>query len=66
MTPDRSIMGRIMANTGALLGGRVVNALLGLAYIALTARSLGAVAMGVLVLINAYAQFLGEVVKFQS
>jgi O-antigen/teichoic acid export membrane protein len=66
MTPDRSIMGRIMANAGALLGGRVVNALLGLAYIAITARALGAVTMGVLVLINAYAQFLGEVVKFQS
>ena len=66
MKPDRSIMGRIMANAGALLGGRVVNALLGLAYIAITARALGAAAMGVLVLINAYAQFLGEVVKFQS
>lgn len=66
MTPDRSIMGRIMANAGALLGGRVVNAVLGLAYIALTARALGAASMGVLVLINAYAQFLSEVVKFQS
>lgn len=66
MKPERSIMTRIMANAGALLGGRVVNALLGLAYIALTARALGAVAMGVLVLITAYAQFLGEVVKFQS
>ncbi len=66
MKPEGSIMKRIMANAGALLGGRVVNALLGLAYIALTARSLGAVPMGVLVLINAYAQFLGEVVKFQS
>lgn len=66
MKPDRSIMGRIVANAGALLGGRVVNALLGLAYIAITARALGAVTMGVLVLITAYAQFLGEVVKFQS
>jgi O-antigen/teichoic acid export membrane protein len=66
MKPDRSIMGRIMANAGALLGGRVVNALLGLAYIAITARALGAVTMGVLVLITAYTQFLGEVVKFQS
>ena len=66
MKPDRSIMGRIVANAGALLGGRAVNALLGLAYIAITARALGAVTMGVLVLITAYAQFLGEVVKFQS
>jgi O-antigen/teichoic acid export membrane protein len=66
MKPDNAIINRVMANAGALLGGRVVNALLGLAYIALTARALGAVTMGVLVLINAYAQFLGEVVKFQS
>ncbi len=66
MTAEGSILKRIMANAGALLGGRAVNALVGLAYIALTARGLGAATMGVLVLINAFAQFLGEVVKFQS
>ncbi|WP_354070847.1 lipopolysaccharide biosynthesis protein [Caulobacter sp. 1776] len=57
---------RVLANAGELLSGRVVNAVVGLAYIALTARSLGKEAMGVVVLINAFAQFLGEVAHFQS
>ncbi|MGR4864426.1 lipopolysaccharide biosynthesis protein [Caulobacter sp. LARHSG274] len=66
MSQDSSVLKRVLANAGTLLGGRTVNALVGLAYIALTARGLGAVQMGVLVLINAYAQFLGDVAKFQS
>ena len=33
---------RVLANTGLLLGGRTANAVLGLAYMALAARSLGA------------------------
>lgn len=57
---------RVLANAGHLLSGRVVNAVVGLAYIALTARSLGKEAMGVLVIINAFAQFLGEVAHFES
>ncbi|AAK23150.1 lipopolysaccharide biosynthesis protein [Caulobacter vibrioides] len=57
---------KVLANAGQLLSGRVVNAIIGLAYIALTARSLGAEMMGVLVIINAFAQFLGEVAHFQS
>lgn len=57
---------KVLANAGQLLSGRVVNAIVGLAYIALTARSLGAELMGVLVVINAFAQFLGEVAHFQS
>lgn len=66
MTNDSNVLRRVLANAGTLLGGRTVNALVGLAYIAMTARGLGAVQMGVLVLINAYAQFLGDVAKFQS
>ncbi|CAN5398723.1 lipopolysaccharide biosynthesis protein [soil metagenome] len=66
MTNDSNVLKRVLANAGTLLGGRTVNALVSLAYIALTARGLGAVQMGVLVLINAYAQFLGDVAKFQS
>ena len=66
MTHDSSVFKRVLANAGTLLGGRTVNAIVSLAYIALTARGLGAVQMGVLVLINAYAQFLGDVTKFQS
>jgi O-antigen/teichoic acid export membrane protein len=57
---------RVLANAGQLLSGRVVNAIVGLAYIALTARSLGKEAMGVLVIINAFAQFLGDVAHFES
>jgi O-antigen/teichoic acid export membrane protein len=66
MNNDSKVLKRVLANAGTLLGGRTVNAIVSLAYIALTARGLGAVQMGVLVLINAYAQFLGDVAKFQS
>jgi O-antigen/teichoic acid export membrane protein len=66
MNSDSNVLRRVLANAGTLLGGRTVNAVVGLAYIALTARGLGAVEFGVLVLINTYAQFLGEVAKFQS
>ncbi len=62
----RPIFKRVLANAGLLLGGRTVNAVLGLGYMALAARALGPAEMGVLVLIQAFAQFLGEVVKFQS
>ena len=57
---------RVLANAGQLLSGRAVNAVVGLAYIALTARSLGKETMGVLVIINAFAQFLGDVAHFES
>ncbi len=57
---------RVLANAGLLLGGRTVNAAVSLAYLAITARGLGVAAFGVLALIHAFAQFLGEVVKFQS
>ncbi|WP_297507923.1 lipopolysaccharide biosynthesis protein [uncultured Caulobacter sp.] len=59
-------LAKVLGNAGQLLSGRVVNAVVGLAYIALTARSLGEELMGVVVLINAFAQFLGEVAHFQS
>jgi O-antigen/teichoic acid export membrane protein len=62
----RPILRRVVANAGLLLGGRTVNAVLGLAFMALAARALGAAELGVLVLIQAFGQFLGEVVKFQS
>ncbi len=60
------ILRRVLANAGMLLGGRTINAILGLAYMAVVARALGVSEMGVLVLIHAFALFLGEVVKFQS
>jgi len=66
MNAERSILARVLANAGTLLGGRTVNAVVSLGYIALTARGLSPAQMGVLVLVNAFAQFLGDVVKFQS
>lgn len=60
------ILRRVMANTGMLLGGKTVNALLGLAYVAIAARGLGATELGVVILIHAFAQTVGDVVKFQS
>jgi O-antigen/teichoic acid export membrane protein len=62
----RPILKRVMTNAGMLLGGRTVNAVLSLAYMAIAARALGVRELGVLVLIQAFAQFLGDVVKFQS
>jgi len=62
----RPILKRVVANAGLLLGGRTVNAVLGLAFMGIAGRALGAAELGVFVLIQAFAQFLGEVVKFQS
>ena len=57
---------RVLGNAGLLLSGRSVNAVLGLAYMAVTARALGPSTLGVLILIHAFAQFIGDVMKFQS
>ena len=62
----RPILKRVVTNAGMLLGGRTVNAIVGLGYLALTARALTVTQFGILVLIHAFAQFLGDVVKFQS
>jgi O-antigen/teichoic acid export membrane protein len=61
-----AIFRRILANAGKLLGGRAVNAVLSLGYTAVAARALGVSGLGVLVMIHAFAQLLGDVVKFQS
>lgn len=61
-----AIFRRILTNAGKLLGGRAVNAVLSLAYTAVAARALGVTGLGVLVMIHAFAQLLGDVVKFQS
>ncbi len=57
---------QVIGNAGILLGGKALNAVLSLAAIALTARTLGVETFGVLVLIHAYVQTIGEVAKFQS
>lgn len=66
MSAERPVLTRVLANAGTLLGGRSINAVVSLGYIALTTRGLGLAQFGVLALITAFAQFLGDVVKFQS
>jgi len=63
---ERPLLNRVLANAGVLLGGRAANALISLGYIAVAARALGVREVGVLILINAFAQLVGEVVKFNS
>jgi O-antigen/teichoic acid export membrane protein len=60
------ILKRLVGNAGLLLSGRIVNAALSLGYMALAARALGVRALGELVLIHAFAQAVGDVMKFQS
>lgn len=60
------LLRRVLANAGMLLGGRTLNALISLGYMALAARTLGVANFGVLVLINTFAQFIGDVARFQS
>jgi O-antigen/teichoic acid export membrane protein len=60
------VLRRVLANAGKLLGGRAVNAGVSLAYTAVAARALGVQTFGILVLIHAFAQLVGDVVKFQS
>ncbi|MDB5424842.1 MAG: putative rane protein involved in the export of O-antigen and teichoic acid [Phenylobacterium sp.] len=60
------ILKRVVGNAGVLLGGRSLNAVLGLGYMAVAARALGAADLGALVLIHAFAQLVGDVTKFQS
>lgn len=66
--PDkpRSALSRVLGNAGLLLGGRTVNAVVSLAYMALAGRALGVQDFGALVLIHAFTQLMGDAVKFQS
>jgi O-antigen/teichoic acid export membrane protein len=63
---ERPLLHRVLANAGVLLGGRAANAVISLGYMAVAARLLGVREVGVLILINAFAQLVGEVVKFNS
>jgi len=57
---------RILANLSWLLGGKGASALLGMAYLAVTARSLGPRSFGDFTIIVAGAQLLVALVSFQS
>ena len=64
--PRQGVLRRVLRNAGILLSGRGLNGLLGVGYMALTARALGVREMGALVLINAFALLVGDLAKFQS
>lgn len=57
---------QLMKNAGMLFGANVVVSLLGLASLAVTARSLGAQTFGVLTLITTYVLVVDKLVNFQS
>ncbi|WP_181408071.1 lipopolysaccharide biosynthesis protein [Pararhizobium mangrovi] len=56
----------LLGNASFLVGGRTVTAILSLAYLAIAARSLGVTEFGLLTLVSAYAQTVGDVAEFKS
>lgn len=58
--------GRVLRNTGYLLGGKAVGSLLHLAALAVASRSLGPDRFGVVVLVHAFAQTVGSLGAFQT
>ncbi len=57
---------KLFKNTGLLVGGDTVSAVLGVLTFAVTARALGTEALGMLVLIDAYVRIVDKLVNFQS
>jgi O-antigen/teichoic acid export membrane protein len=57
---------RLFKNTGLLLGGDTVSAVLGVLTFAVSARALGTENLGMLVLIDAYVRIVDKVMNFQS
>lgn len=66
MTGRTPLFRKVMRNAALLIGGRSLNAPLSLAYLAISARALGVHDMGVVVLINAFALTVGQLVRFES
>ena len=57
---------RLFKNTGVLISGDTVSAVLGVLTFAITARALGTEKLGMLVLIDAYVRIVDKLVNFQS
>ncbi len=57
---------RLFKNTGLLLSGDTVSAILGVLTFAVSARALGTEVLGMLVLIDAYVRIIDRLVNFQS
>lgn len=60
------LLRRLFGNASWLMGGKSVNAVFGLAALAIGARALGVETFGVLILIHTFALAMGELAKFQS
>lgn len=61
-----ALLQRLLGNASLLLGGKAVNAVFSLGYLALAARGLSLEVFGTLILIHTYTQAVGEISKFQS
>jgi O-antigen/teichoic acid export membrane protein len=61
-----SLFQTVLRNAAVLLGGKSLNAPLSLAYMAVAARALGVHDLGLVVLVNAFAQSVGFLVRFDS
>jgi O-antigen/teichoic acid export membrane protein len=57
---------KLFKNTGLLISGDTVSAVLGVLTFAVTARALGTEALGMLVLVDAYVRIVDKLVNFQS
>jgi O-antigen/teichoic acid export membrane protein len=60
------LLRRLISNASLLLGGKAVNAVFGIGYLALAARGLSLETFGTLILIHTYTQAIGDITKFQS
>ncbi len=61
-----ALLRRLIGNASMLLGGKAVNAVFSVGYLALAARGLSLEAFGTLILIHTYTQAVGDITKFQS
>ncbi len=57
---------RLFKNTGVLISGDTVSAILSVLTLAITARALGTEKLGMLVLIDAYVRLVDKLINFQS
>jgi len=57
---------KLFKNTGLLISGDTISAVLGVLTFAVSARALGAAVLGMLILIDAYVRIVDKLVNFQS
>ena len=57
---------RLFKNTGLLISGDTISAVLGVLTFAVTARALGTEKLGMLILIDAYVRIVDKLINFQS